>query len=198
MPRGTLVADYIKWASNSMSWFQLTQRKLMWFQEHARLPEAQWSHNGNHRQNCRLTGHKDDRLSTKQTKKHWMFARLLPLTSVSFLCRALVFIPWAYKKKAITNTVLEKHTGYFFMASWRFLRVYDKKDHLFPTARTAWDSSAVYVRCSGLKKHTHLMSLKMMASDIALAVQVVASLKTHVHQVTVAGMQGEFGQHHYI
>lgn len=44
------------------------------------------------------------------------------------------------------------------------------------------------------------MSLKMMASDIALAVQVVikSSLKTHVHQVTVAGMQGVFGQHHYI
>lgn len=42
------------------------------------------------------------------------------------------------------------------------------------------------------------MSLKMMASDIALAVQVVASLKTHVHHVTVAAMQGVFGQHHYI
>lgn len=78
-----------------------------------------------------------------------MFARLLPLTSVPFLCCALVFSPWALKKKAITNTVLGKHSGYFFTVSGRFLRVFDKKDHLFPTAGTAWDSSAVYVRCSG-------------------------------------------------
>lgn len=41
------------------------------------------------------------------------------------------------------------------------------------------------------------MSLKMTPSDIALAVLVVAALKTHVHQVTVAGVQGVFGQHYY-
>ncbi len=41
------------------------------------------------------------------------------------------------------------------------------------------------------------MSLKMTPSDIALAVLVVASLKTHVHRVTVAGVQGVFGQHNY-
>lgn len=42
------------------------------------------------------------------------------------------------------------------------------------------------------------MSLKMTPSDIAFAAQVVASLKTHVHRVTVAGLQGGFGQHYYI
>lgn len=52
----------------SMLGFQLTQRKCLWFQNHASLPEAEWSHNGNHRQNCRLPGHEDDRLSTKQTQ----------------------------------------------------------------------------------------------------------------------------------
>ena len=102
------MTDYVKWASNSMSWFQLTQRKLLWFQEHARLPEAQWSHNGNHRQKCRLTGHEDDRLSTEQTKKLWMFARLLRLTSAAFLCPALVFetsVPGHVKRpgKVITS-----------------------------------------------------------------------------------------------
>lgn len=40
------------------------------------------------------------------------------------------------------------------------------------------------------------MSLKMTPCDIAMGVLVVASLKTHVHQVTVAGVQGEFGQHY--
>ncbi len=41
------------------------------------------------------------------------------------------------------------------------------------------------------------MSLKMTPSDIALAVLVVASLKTHVHRVTVAGVQVVFAQHYY-
>lgn len=36
------------------------------------------------------------------------------------------------------------------------------------------------------------MSLNMTPSDIVLAVLVVTSLKTHVHQVTVAGVQGMF------
>lgn len=41
------------------------------------------------------------------------------------------------------------------------------------------------------------MSLKMTPSDIASAVLEVASLKTHVHRVTVAGVRGVFGQHYY-
>lgn len=36
--------------------------------------------------------------------------------------------------------------------SWRFLRVRDKKDHLFPTARAAWVVSAFCVRCSRFEK----------------------------------------------
>lgn len=40
------------------------------------------------------------------------------------------------------------------------------------------------------------MSLKMTPSDIALAALVV-SLKTYVHQVTVAVVQAMFGQHYY-
>lgn len=40
------------------------------------------------------------------------------------------------------------------------------------------------------------MPLKMAPRDIAFPLQVVASLKPHVHQVTVAGVQGEFGQHY--
>lgn len=36
----------------------------------------------------------------------------------------------------------------------------------------------------------------MAPRDIAFPLQVVASLKPHVHQVTVAGVQGEFGQHY--
>ena len=38
----------------------------------------------------------------------------------------------------------------------------------------------------------------MTPSDIVLGALVVASLKTHVHRVTVAGVQGEFGQHYSI
>lgn len=80
-----------------------------------------------------------------------MFARLLPLKSATFLCSALVFETWVprHVKKArknhhrpqihmhslaITNTILGKHTGYFFTVSRRFLGVCRKRDHLFPTA----------------------------------------------------------------
>lgn len=54
----------------------VTHRKLLWFREHASLLGARWSHNGNHRQKCRLTGQEDDRLGSKQTTMLWMFARL--------------------------------------------------------------------------------------------------------------------------
>lgn len=41
------------------------------------------------------------------------------------------------------------------------------------------------------------MALKMTPYDIALAAQVIASFKTDVHRVTVAGVPEVFGQYYY-
>lgn len=46
-------------------------------------------------------------------------------------------------------------------------------------------------------RNTHLMALKMTPYDIALAAQVIASFKTDVHRVTVAGVPEVFGQYYY-
>lgn len=46
-------------------------------------------------------------------------------------------------------------------------------------------------------RNIHLVALKMTPSDIGLAVQLIASFKTDVHRVTVAGVPEVFGQYYY-
>lgn len=107
--------------------------------------------------------------------------------------------PWALKKRHNKQSIGKTQWATFL---WQVVGVWGSLTKRIIRRIIRSKNSMGQFSCLGkmfwILKDTHLRSLKMTASDIALAVQVVASLKTHAHQVTVAGTQGVFGQHHYI
>lgn len=88
------------------------------------LPEAQWSNNGTHRQNCRLTGHEDDRLSKLKSSERLLNHCLSQVTHF-VPCVSLWNIspsPWKSHHRpqihmhflAMAKTVLGNYASSFF------------------------------------------------------------------------------------